>query len=181
MQIWQILTIIMVILLIILVVLYFVGRRLEKKQAEQQVQIDAAKQNVTLLIIDKKRLPIKESGLPQQVIDSTPALLRRSKLPIVKVKAGNRVMNMVADEKKEVRATVSGIYITDVAGLHSSLDKPEEKKGLFSKIRGKAQDKQDELRAESRGATVDEYRDSNRTAGTKRATKRKYRPKKKKK
>ena len=136
MQIWQILTIIMVILLIILVVLYFVGRRLEKKQAEQQVQIDAAKQNVTLLIIDKKRLPIKESGLPQQVIDSTPALLRRSKLPIVKVKAGNRVMNMVADEKifdyipvkKEVRATVSGIYITDVAGLHSSLDKPEEKK-----------------------------------------------------
>ena len=188
-QIWQILTIIMVILLIILVVLYFVGRRLEKKQAEQQVQIDAAKQNVTLLIIDKKRLPIKESGLPQQVIDSTPALLRRSKLPIVKVKAGNKVMNMVADEKifdyipvkKEVRATVSGIYITDVAGLHSSLDKPEEKKGLFSKIRGKAQDKQDELRAESRGSTVDEYRDSNRTAGTKKATKKKYRPKKKKK
>ena len=99
MQVWHILLIITVILLAILIALYFIGRRLEKRQAEQQVQIDAAKQNVTLLIIDKKRLPIKESGLPQQVIDQTPALLRRSKLPIVKVKAGPQVMNMVADEK----------------------------------------------------------------------------------
>lgn len=188
-QVWQILTIILVILLAIMIALYFIGKRLEKKQAAQQVQIDAAKQNVTLLVIDKKRLPIKEAGLPQQVVDSTPKLLRRSKLPIVKVKVGAKVMNMVADEKifdyipvkKEVRATVSGIYITDVAGLHSSLDKPEEKKGLFSKIRGKAQDSQDQMRAESRGTTVEEYRDASRTAGTKKATKKKYRPKKKKK
>ena len=42
MQIWQILTIIMVILLIILVALYFIGRRLEKKQAEQQVEAEPA-------------------------------------------------------------------------------------------------------------------------------------------
>ncbi len=187
-QVWHILLIITVILLAVLIALYFIGRRLEKRQAEQQVQIDAAKQNVTLLIIDKKRLPIKESGLPQQVIDQTPVLLRRSKLPIVKVKAGPQVMNMVADEKifdyipvkKEVRATVSGIYITDVAGLHGNLDKPQPKKGLFSKIKGKAQDSQDQLRAESRGTSVEEYRDSARTAGTRKATKKKYRPRKKK-
>ena len=175
-------------MLAIIVALYFIGKRLEKRQAEQQIQIDAAKQNMTLLVIDKKKLPVKESGLPQQVIDQTPKLLRRSKLPIVKVKVGPKVMNMVADEKifdyipvkKEIRATVSGIYITDVAGLHSSLDKPQQKKGLFSKIRGKAQDTQDEMRAETRGTTVEEYRDSSRTAGTKKATKKKYRPKKKK-
>lgn len=187
MQVWHILAIIMLILLAILVALTFVGKRLQKKQAEQQVQIDAAKQNVTLLIIDKKKLPIKESGLPQVVIDQTPALLRRSKLPIVKVKAGPRIMNMVADEKifdyipvkKEVRATVSGIYITDVAGLHSSLDKPQPKKGVFSKLRGKAQSAQDEVNAETSGRSVEEYRDSTRTAGTNKATKKKYRPKKK--
>ncbi|MDO4805469.1 MAG: hypothetical protein Q4A32_11705 [Lachnospiraceae bacterium] len=179
----------MFILLAVMIALYFIGKRLQKKQAEQQVQIDAAKQNVTLLIIDKKKLPIKESGLPQAVIDQTPALLRRSKLPIVKVKVGPKVMNMVADEKifdyipvkKEVRATVSGIYITDVAGLHSSLDKPQPKKGLFTKIKGKAQNAQDEMRAETRSQTVDEYRDASRTAGTNKATKKKYRPKKKRK
>ncbi len=54
------------------------------------------------------------------VIDQTPKLMRRTKLPIVKAKIGPRIMTMVADEKifdliplkKEVKATISGIYIT---------------------------------------------------------------------
>ncbi len=129
MQLWQILLIILIILVIILVVLYFLGKRLEKKQVEQQEQIEAAKQNVTMLVIDKKRLKITESGLPQMVIDQTPWYARRSKLPIVKAKIGPRVMTMVADEaifdiipvKKEVKATISGIYITDVRALRGSL------------------------------------------------------------
>ncbi|MBR7015630.1 MAG: hypothetical protein IKI12_04195, partial [Lachnospiraceae bacterium] len=119
MKIWQILLIILIILIIAMVVLYFVGRRLEKRQAAQMEQIEAAKQTVTMLVIDKKRLPIKEAGLPDIVSEQTPWYLRRSKLPIVKAKIGPRVMNMVAEErvfeiipiKKEVRATVSGIYI----------------------------------------------------------------------
>ena len=129
MQLWQVLLIILIILVIILVVLYFLGKRLEKKQVEQQEQIEAAKQNVTMLVIDKKRLKIKESGLPQMVIDQTPWYARRSKLPIVKAKIGPRIMTMVADEaifdiipvKKEIKATISGIYITDVKALRGSL------------------------------------------------------------
>ena len=42
------------VLLIAVIVLFFVGKRMDKKQAEQQKQIDAARQNVTMLIIDKK-------------------------------------------------------------------------------------------------------------------------------
>lgn len=84
------------------------------------------KQTVSMLIIDKKRMKIKESGLPQMVIDQTPKLLRGSKLPIVKAKVGPQIMSLVAEEKifdsipvkKEVKAVVSGIYITDVRGLH---------------------------------------------------------------
>ena len=72
MKVWQVLLIILVILIAVLVVLYFLGKRAQKKQEENQAQIEAAKQTVNMLIIDKKRLRIKESGLPQMVIDQTP-------------------------------------------------------------------------------------------------------------
>ena len=120
------LLVITVVLIIGIVVLYFLGKRAQKKQDEQQAQIEAMKQRVSMLIIDKKRMKIKDSGLPQAVIQQTPRLLRGSKLPIVKAKVGPQIMTLVSDEKiydmiptkKEVKATVSGIYITDVKGLH---------------------------------------------------------------
>ena len=141
----MVLLIILIVLAAVMVVLYFVGKRVQKKQDERQEQIEAAKQTTTMLIIDKKRLPIKDSGLPQMVIDQTPKLMRRSKLPIVKAKIGPRIMVLVADDKifdqiplkKEVKATVSGIYITDVRGVRGPLPAPPEKVGFFKKIKNK--------------------------------------------
>lgn len=145
MKVWQIILIILFVIIGIMVVLYFLGRRLEKKQAERQEQIEAAKQNTTMLIIDKKRLPIKQSGLPQMVIDQTPKMMRRTKLPIVKAKIGPKIMVLIADEKifdlipvkKEVKATVSGIYITDVRGVRGSLEVPQKKAGFFKRMKNK--------------------------------------------
>ncbi len=142
--------IILAIAVVVFIVLTIIGKRMEKKQAEQKEQLDAAKQTVTLLIIDKKRLPVKDSGLPQVVIDQVPKMMRRSKMPIVKVKAGPRIVNMVADDKifdvipvgKEVKATVSGIYITDVKATRGKLDTPPTKgKGGFRRKLYKARDK----------------------------------------
>ena len=39
----------------------------------------AAAQVVSMLIIDKKKLRLKEAGLPQMVVDNTPKYLRRTK------------------------------------------------------------------------------------------------------
>ncbi len=50
------------------------------------------------MIIDKKRMRLNQSGLPQAVIDQTPKLMRRSKLPIVKAKVGPKVMTLIADD-----------------------------------------------------------------------------------
>ena len=143
MKVWQVLLIILVILIAVLVVLYFLGKRAQKKQEENQAQIEAAKQTVNMLIIDKKRLRIKE--LPQMVIDQTPKLMRRTKLPIVKAKIGPRIMTMVADEKifdliplkKEVKATISGIYITDVRGVRGPLEQPKQKEKFFRRMKNK--------------------------------------------
>lgn len=66
-----VLLVILVILIGILVALYFMGRNLQKKQEAQNAQLQANKQPVVIMAVDKKRLKLKESGLPQEVIDST--------------------------------------------------------------------------------------------------------------
>lgn len=145
-----VLLVILAVLVVAVVVLYFVGKKAQKKQAEQQEQINASKQTVSMLIIDKKRLKMKDSGLPQAVIDQTPKLMRRSKLPIVKAKIGPQVMSLVCDEKifetvpvkKEVKASVSGILITDVKGLHGKpVVAEKKKKGFFKRAMEQAQEK----------------------------------------
>ena len=121
-----VLLVILAVLLVAVVVLYFVGKKAQKKQAEQQEQINAMKQTVSMLVIDKKRMKLKDAGLPQIVLEQTPKLLRGSKLPVVKAKVGPQIMTLICDEKifdavpvkKEVKADISGIYITGVKGLH---------------------------------------------------------------
>ena len=144
-----VLIVVLVILAAAVVALVLLGRRAQKKQAEQQQQLDAMKQTVTMLIIDKKRMKLKDAGLPQAVLDQTPKLLRGSKLPILKVRVGNRVMSLICVEKifdsvptkKEVKASVSGIYVTEVKGLRGKTQAPEQKKGFFRNLIAKAQEK----------------------------------------
>ena len=145
-----ILLVILAILIIAVVVLYFLGKKAQKRQSEQQAQLDAMKQTVSMLIIDKKRMKLKESGLPQAVIEQAPKLMRGTKLPIVKAKVGPQVMSLVCDEKifdsvpvkKEVKAVVGGIYITDVKGLHGKrVVAPAKKRGFFKRALERAQEK----------------------------------------
>ena len=120
-----VLLVILVILIGLLVGLYFFGKKTQKKQEEQQAQIEASKQTVSMLVIDKKRMPLKESGLPQMVIDQTPKLLRRSKLPIVKAKVGPKISILIADEKvfdlipvkKEIKEYMERYNIEDINSI----------------------------------------------------------------
>ena len=140
-----VLLVILIVLIIACVVLYFLGKRAEKKQAEQQKQLDAVAQTVSMLIIDKGKLRLKDAGLPPIVLEKTPKYLRRSKVPVVKAKVGPKVMTLMCDSqifplipvKKEVKATVSGIYITGVKGVRGHLEPPEKKTGFFARLRNR--------------------------------------------
>ncbi|MCR5301441.1 MAG: hypothetical protein K6E49_03275 [Lachnospiraceae bacterium] len=146
-----VLLIILVVLAGIAVALYFLGKKAQKREEEQRSQIDAMKQTISMLIIDKKRMKIKDSGLPQAVIDQTPKMMRWTKLPIVKAKVGPQVLSLVCDDKifdsvpvkKEVKATISGIYITSVKGLHgpSEVNKNVKKKSRFKQFVENMQEK----------------------------------------
>ena len=126
---WKVLIVILIIVVAALAALYFWGSKIHKKHREQQVQLEAMAQTVSMLVIDKKRLKITESGLPQMVIDQTPKYMRWSKLPIVKAKIGPKIMTLVADEKvfelipvkRECKVVVSVIYITAIKSARGGL------------------------------------------------------------
>lgn len=152
---WGILIIIAAAVAAVLLVLYFTGKKRQKKIDEQQEQIDQSKQQVSMLIIDKKKMKIKESGMPQMVYEQMPKLLRWRKFPIVKAKVGPRIMTFIADPhvfevvpiKKEVKATVAGLYITDVKGIRGNLELSEKQK----KAQKKKESKFEQLLRKGRG------------------------------
>ena len=136
--------VVLVVLIGICVGLYFFGKKAEKKQAEQKEQMDAVAQTVSMLVIDKKRLKLKEAGLPAAVVENTPKYLRRTRVPIVKAKIGPKVMTLMADErafqmlpvKTEAKVVVSGIYITEVKSVRGGIPaQPPKKKGFFARFK----------------------------------------------
>jgi hypothetical protein len=148
----SILLVVLILLFGVLVLLYFMGRRLQERQAAQQPMIEANTMEVSMLIIDKKKLSVKAAvaaGLPEQVEKELPFYLRFSKLPIVKAKVGPKVLALMADPtvyeiipvKKEVKCAVSGIYIRSIKSVRGGVvPEAPKKKGLFANLRKKAED-----------------------------------------
>ena len=135
---WVALIIVVAVVAAVIAILTILGKRAQKKQEAQREQIEAAKQSVNMLVIDKKKMKLKDAGLPQMVLDNTNKLMQRSKVPVVKAKVGPRVMTFLTDNdvydviplKKEVKAEISGLYIVSVKGIRGSLvsEKAEKKR-----------------------------------------------------
>ena len=137
----NVILVILLILVVVLAVLYFLGRKMEKRQVEQQSAIDAAKQTVSLMAIDKK----KEAGLPPIVYEQTPWYAKWMKVPVVKAKIGTKIMTMIADEKvflqlplkTEVKVEISGLYITAIKSVpRGGLIPLPKKKTIGQRIKG---------------------------------------------
>ena len=120
--------IILAVLIIVFIVLSIVGKKLQAKQEASQEQMKEASQIASILVIDKKRMKLREAGLPKMIVDNTPKYLRGSKIPVVKAKIGPRIMTLMCDEKifpllpvkKELKVVLSGIYIMDVKGSRNN-------------------------------------------------------------
>ena len=152
MKTWMIVLIVIVVVIAALVIaLYFLGKKAQKKQQQQQEMLEANKQTVSMLIIDKKRMKLRDAGLPAIVMEQTPKIMRGSKLPIIKAKVGPQIISLICDDKifdsvpvkKEVKAVVSGIYVLNVKGLHGKQTDavPAKKKSRFRRALEMAQEK----------------------------------------
>ncbi|SHI47262.1 hypothetical protein [Parasporobacterium paucivorans] len=129
----------LVVLVSIIGALYFLSKRTEKKSKANQEALEAASQSMSFYIIDKKMMKIKDAGLPKIVYEQTPKYLRWTKVPVLKVKVGAKVMSLMCDEKifpqllpkQEVKASVSGIYVTAAKRIRGPVYEPKKKKGFF--------------------------------------------------
>ena len=128
--------VLLVVLIIAIIVLFILGRRAEKKSAEQRELMEQSAQNMSFFVIDKKRVRMKDAALPKIVLEQTPKYLRRTKLPIIKVKIGPKVMSLICDEsvfstilpKQEVKARVSGMYVISAKRIRGPLPEPKKTK-----------------------------------------------------
>ena len=129
------LIVVLAVLVILAVLLYFVGKKTQKAQAENEKAMAAAAQEMKLFIIDKKKAKMKDANLPKAIMDQVPKMARMSKMPMVKAKVGPKIITFICDTKvcetilpkQEVMATVSGIYISKARRLKGPVYKKEEK------------------------------------------------------
>ena len=142
----KIVLIVLAVVLVLFIVLIIVGRKMQKKQEASQADIEAASQILSMLVIDKKRMKITEANLPKVVTEQIPKYMKLAKMPIVKAKIGPKVMTLMADPKvydqipikAEVKAEVSGIYITGIKSVRGGkivVEEKKAKKGLFKKLK----------------------------------------------
>ena len=129
----NVLFVVLIIAAIVLGVLYYFGRKLEKRQVEAQATIDAAKQVVTLMAIDKKKLKLKEAGLPAIVYEQTPWYAKRAKIPDEKV-------FLQLPLKTEAKVVISGMYITEIKSVRGGIPPLPEKKKFLDRFRKKKDD-----------------------------------------
>ena len=143
---WTVVLIVLCVIAVILVVLYFVGSKMQARQAEQQAIMDQQKMTVSMLIIDKKKMKIKDANLPKQVSEQLPFYAKVMKFPVVKAKVGPKILTLMAEPsvfeilpvKTECKVVVSGIYITDIKSVRGKpVPKAPVKKGLLTKLREK--------------------------------------------
>lgn len=160
---WIVMLIIIAVAIVILFVLYKVGDKLQKKQLAQKEQLADAAQPATMLVIDKKIMPLKDANLPKIVLEQTPKRFQKAKMPIVKAKVGPQIMNFICDDaifdqvptKGEVKAMISGIYILSVKSVRGKKNQAEEetdgkkkKKSLRTKMAAKQAEYQRQLNEE---------------------------------
>jgi hypothetical protein len=130
--------------------MYFLGRKLQKKQEASQEAMDAAAQQMTLYIIDMKLMKAMDANLPKLVTDQIPKYMRRAKLPIVKAKVGPKIISLICDAKvyetiapkQEVKATVSGIYITAAKRIRGPIVETDPAKRKAAKKAAKKAEKE---------------------------------------
>ena len=152
-----------------IVVLYIAGNKMQKKQLAQKEEMLAQAQPATMLIIDKKYMPLKDAKLPKIVMEQTPKRYQKAKVPVVKAKVGPQIVTLICDDaiyddvpvKGEVKAMVSGIYLVSVKSVRKQknqqpvveeLDKkgrPKKKKLTFrEKMRKQQAQYQQQLKAD---------------------------------
>jgi len=116
--------------------LYFLNKWATGKQSQQQEIIERTRQTTTIYVIDKKKDKAANANLPKAAMAQMPKLYKYMKMPFVKAKIGPQIITLMCDPKvfkaipvkKSVKVGLSGIYISDMAGMKTAKEMKDQKK-----------------------------------------------------
>lgn len=123
---WSVILTVVIILLIIAVIafvlLYRLSSRMRVQNYEAERLMDSFSQVVPILIIDKKKMRLKDAPLPREAYERTPKYLRWMKVYIVRGKVGPRVVNLICEKdiydelplKTTIQGKISGLYLKEI-------------------------------------------------------------------
>ena len=143
---WIVTIIILAAAVAAIIILNILSKRIQKRHDAQQEQINSYKQTYSLLVIDKKKMKLQDAGFPDYVVAQMPRLSRMFKYPVVKAKVGPKVMTFLTEKavyeqipvKREIKADVSGLYITGVrsvrGGKVAAAEGTGKKESKFEKL-----------------------------------------------
>lgn len=131
---WIITIIVIVVLGAAIVALFLMGRKAQKQQDEQAQQMQKNAQTMNCYVIDKKKMRLTKAGLPKMVTDSAGWRSKLVRVPVVKVKAGPKILSMVCDPDvyktimphQEIKASVSGMYICSAKRIRGPIAEPKK-------------------------------------------------------
>jgi len=121
---WWMLYIVLAIVVALLVAGYFFFKKKMKAKIDTQKElIEQHKMTTTILVIEKRMDHIKNANIPKKIVDQIPKLYKIKKVPIVKAKVGQMVMDLLCEEdifsklpeKKSVNVEMAGILISGIA------------------------------------------------------------------
>lgn len=100
----------------------FLRKRMRRRVDEQQSMVNEHKVAASILVLEKRMDKITNANMPKSVINQVPKLYKIKKVPLVKAKVGQQVMDFLCDdavfdklpEKKTVRVDLAGIFIAGI-------------------------------------------------------------------
>jgi len=114
--------IILIVAIIIGVAFFIIRKKVKGKISEQQAMVDQHKVATSILVLEKRKGKISEASIPKNLLSQIPKIYKIKKVPLVKAKVGNQVLDFICDEaifnkipeKKTVVVEVAGLFICSV-------------------------------------------------------------------
>ena len=101
---------------------FFLRRKIKGKISEQQTMVDQHKVATSILVLEKRKGKISEASIPKNLMSQIPKIYKIKKVPLIKAKVGNQVLDLLCDEaifdkipeKKTVTVEIAGLFICSV-------------------------------------------------------------------
>ena len=119
---WHLYIILGIVAAALIGVFIFFRRKIKRRMDEQQSMVEQHKVSMQILVLEKRKDKVANANIPKNVIAQIPKLYKIRKVPLVKAKVGQQVMDLLCDEavfdklpeKKTVQVDLAGIFIAGI-------------------------------------------------------------------